>query len=78
MIYLYVIDKYKNGITRQQADQEFQKILTGYAKELQTTPNWSELNQNQRDALLSYYYNIGGTNYYHKSPKLQQTLREKN
>lgn len=73
-----LLKKYKNGITKEQADEEFLKKLQTFSKELESTPNWSELNQNQKDALLSYYYNIGGSNFYQKSPKLQKALRDKN
>ena len=70
---------FPNGMTRQQADKYLADSLNIRKQILQRdTPNWDSLNQNQRDALLSYHYNIGESNYRNKSPKMQQALRDKN
>lgn len=71
--------KFANGMTRQQADQYFNKIIQETAGTLKrNTPNFDRLNQNQRDALLSYLYNIGIGGYTRKSPKLQRALANLN
>lgn len=70
---------FPNGITREQADKYLADSLNIRKQILQRdTPNWDSLNQNQRDALLSYHYNIGESNYRNKSPKMQQALKDKN
>lgn len=70
---------FPNGMTREQADKYLADSLNIRKQILQRdTPNWDSLNQNQRDALLSYHYNIGESNYRNKSPKMQQALRDKN
>ena len=72
-------NKYKAGITREQADKEFINITNRFAKMFaDATPNWEYLNPNMRDALFSYYYNIGHGNYTNNSKLLQKALREKN
>lgn len=43
-----------------------------------STPNFDKLNNNQRDALFSYFYNTGEDNFRNKSPKLQQALKDLN
>lgn len=69
---------FPKGITREQADKYFSDNLAKRVKVLQRdTPNWDVLNQNQRDSLLSYHYNIGEGSYRNKSPKMQKALREK-
>ena len=69
--------KFANGITKEQADKYFADTLAQKVKILQRdTPNWDKLNQNQRDALLSYHYNIGEGSYRNKSPKMQQALKD--
>lgn len=71
--------QFPNGITKEEADKVFADSLAVRAKILQRdTPNWESLNQNQRDALLSYHYNIGEGNYRNNSPNMQQGLRDKN
>lgn len=71
--------QFPNGITKEEADRVFADSLAVRAKILQKdTPNWDSLNQNQRDALLSYHYNIGEGNYRNNSPNMQQGLRDKN
>ena len=42
------------------------------------TPNFDKLTNNQRNALFSYYYNVGHGGFTTKSPKLQKALRELN
>lgn len=69
--------KFANGITKEQADKYFADTLAQKVKILQRdTPNWDKLNQNQRDALLSYHYNIGEGSYRNNSPKMQQALKD--
>lgn len=68
---------FPNGMTREQADKYLADSLNIRKQILQRdTPNWDSLNQNQRDALLSYHYNIGEGNY-RNSPKMQQALKDK-
>lgn len=68
---------FPNGMTREQADKYLADSLNVRKQILQRdTPNWDSLNQNQRDALLSYHYNIGEGNY-RNSPKMQKGLEEK-
>lgn len=68
---------YPNGITREQADKEFADSIAKRALILaKDTPNWNKLSQNQRDALLSYHYNVGESSYRNKHPKLQEALRK--
>lgn len=66
---------YPNGITREQADKEFADSIAKRVLILaRDTPNWNKLSQNQKDALLSYHYNVGEGSYRNKHPKLQQAL----
>ena len=68
---------YPNGITREQADKEFADSIIKRAAILQRdTPNWNKLSQSQRDALLSYHYNVGEGSYRNKHKKLQQALTD--
>lgn len=68
---------YPNGITREQADKEFSDSIAKRALVLaKDTPNWNKLSQNQRDALLSYHYNVGEGSYRNKHKKLQQALAD--
>lgn len=68
---------YPNGITREQADKEFADSLVKRALILaKDTPNWNKLSQSQRDALLSYHYNVGEGSYRNKHKKLQQALAD--
>ena len=68
---------YPNGITREQADKEFADSIAKRAIILQRdTPNWNKLSQSQRDALLSYHYNVGEGSYRNKHKKLQQALAD--
>ena len=69
--------KYPSEITKEQANAEFLKVARRFADKLkEITPNFDKLNQNQKDALFSYLYNIGEGGYTKKSPKLQEGLRE--
>ena len=68
---------YPNGITREQADKEFSDSIAKRALVLaKDTPNWNKLSQSQRDALLSYHYNVGEGSYRNKHKKLQQALAD--
>ena len=68
---------FPNGMTREQADKYLTDSLNVRKQILQKdTPNWDSLNQNQRDALLSYHYNIGEGKY-RNSPNMQKGLKEK-
>lgn len=74
----YYKSKYPNGMTEEQADEEFEKIISKFASLVKAhTPNYDSLSQNQKDALLSYMYNVGPGNYTTKSPKFQQALKDK-
>lgn len=69
---------FPNGITREQADKYFADSIAKRAVILaRDTPNWDILSQNQRDALLSYHYNIGEGSYRNKHKNLQKALQEK-
>lgn len=69
-------EQYPNGMTREQADKEFEKVISKFADSLAVlTPNFEKLSQNQKDALLSYIYNIGPGNY-QKSRGLQDALQK--
>lgn len=71
--------KYPHSITKEQANVEFQNLANTYSQEMyQNTPNAQALNQNQLDALFSYYYNLGQTNYTQKSPAFQNALKSAN
>lgn len=71
--------KYPNEMTEAQASAYFDKVIEDSLERFkQLTPNFDKLNQNQRDALLSYYYNVGEGTYSTKSPNMQQALREQN
>ena len=74
----YYKEKYPDGMTKEQADKEFDRVLDKFAGMVKThTPNYDSLSQNQKDALLSYMYNVGPGNYTKRSPKFQQALRDK-
>ena len=69
--------QFPNGISKEEADRVFADSLVVRAKILQRdTPNWESLNQNQRDALLSYHYNIGEGAYRDKNPNLMKALEK--
>lgn len=72
-----VKELYPNGMTRVQADAYFDDLITKSAGRMsQLTPNIDRLSQNQKDALFSYFYNIGEGNYSKGSPKMQQALQD--
>ena len=74
----YFKKKYPNGMTREEADKEFDRVIQKFALLVkQHTPNYDSLSQNQKDSLLSYMYNVGPGNYTTKSPKFQKALRDK-
>lgn len=71
-----LLKKYKKGITEEQADKEFAGVVNTFVPEFRRlTPNFDSLNNNQRDALFSLYYNAG-TDTYMKSPMLFKYLKE--
>lgn len=71
-----LLKKYKKGITEEQADKEFAGVLNTFVPEFRRlTPNFDSLNNNQRDALFSLYYNAGADTYM-KSPMLFKYLKE--
>lgn len=72
----HLIKKYKNGITVEEADKEFEGVVNTFVPEfIRRTPNFKNLNNNQRDALFSLFYNTGGPEY-SKSPMLFKYLKE--
>lgn len=72
----YLLKKYKNGITVEEADKEFEGVVNTFVPEfIRRTPNFKNLNNNQRDALFSLFYNTGGPEY-SKSPMLFKYLKE--
>lgn len=71
-----LLKKYKKGITEEQADKEFAGVVNTFVPEFRRlTPNFDSLNNNQRDALFSLYYNAGADTYM-KSPMLFKYLKE--
>lgn len=72
----HLLKKYKNGITVEEADKEFEGVVnTSVPEFIRRTPNFKNLNNNQRDALFSLFYNTGGPEY-SKSPMLFKYLKE--
>lgn len=72
----HLLKKYKNGITVEEADKEFEGVVNTFVPEfIRRTPNFKNLNNNQRDALFSLFYNTGGSEY-SKSPMLFKYLKE--
>lgn len=72
----HLLKKYKNGITVEEADKEFEGVVNTLVPEfIRRTPNFKNLNNNQRDALFSLFYNTGGPEY-SKSPMLFKYLKE--
>ena len=72
----HLLKKYKNGITVEEADKEFEGVVNTFVPEfIRRTPNFRNLNNNQRDALFSLFYNTGGPEY-SKSPMLFKYLKE--
>lgn len=71
----HILKKYKNGITVEEADKEFEGVVNTFVPEfIRRTPNFKNLNNNQRDALFSLFYNTGGPEY-SKSPMLFKYLK---
>ena len=72
----HLLKKYKNGITVEEADNEFEGVVNTFVPEfIRRTPNFKNLNNNQRDALFSLFYNTGGPEY-SKSQMLFKYLKE--
>lgn len=72
----HLLKKYKNGITVEEADKEFEGVVNTFVPEfIRRTLNFKNLNNNQRDALFSLFYNTGGPEY-SKSPMLFKYLKE--
>lgn len=72
----HLLKKYKNGIIVEEADKEFEGVVNTFVPEfIRRTPNFKNLNNNQRDALFSLFYNTGGPEY-SKSPMLFKYLKE--
>lgn len=72
----HLLKKYKNGITVEEADKEFEGVVNTFVPEfIRRTPNFKNLNNNQRDALFSLFYDTGGPEY-SKSPMLFKYLKE--
>lgn len=72
----HLLKKYKNGITVEEVDKEFEGVVNTFVPEfIRRTPNFKNLNNNQRDALFSLFYNTGGPKY-SKSPMLFKYLKE--
>lgn len=72
----HLLKKYKNGITVEEVDKEFEGVVNTFVPEfIRRTPNFKNLNNNQRDALFSLFYNTGGPEY-SKSPMLFKYLKE--
>lgn len=72
----HLLKKYKNGITVEEADKKFEGVVNTFVPEfIRRTPNFKNLNNNQRDALFSLFYNTGGPEY-SKSPMLFKYLKE--
>lgn len=72
----HLLKKYENGITVEEADKEFEGVVNTFVPEfIRRTPNFKNLNNNQRDALFSLFYNTGGPEY-SKSPMLFKYLKE--
>lgn len=72
----HLLKKYKNGITVEEADKEFEGVVNTFVPEfIRRTPNFKNLNNNQLDALFSLFYNTGGPEY-SKSPMLFKYLKE--
>jgi lysozyme len=67
-------------ITQQQADEYLMyDVQYRFLPELRKIPHWSEMNDNQRGALLSFAYNLGA-GFYNGSgfATITRNLREKN
>ena len=61
---------------RKRAADRIRTEFLGYAEKY--TPNWDKLTGPQKDAIISYIYNVGPGSFKNKHPKLQKALREMN
>lgn len=62
-------------ITKSQAEKDFREaVRRRIGQFVKATPNFDKLNNNERDALFSYFYNIGYGGYTDKSPEFQKAL----
>lgn len=61
---------------RKRAANRIRTEFLGYAEKY--TPNWDKLTGPQKDAIISYIYNVGPGSFKNKHPKLQKALREMN
>lgn len=69
----------KGTITEQEASQILQQEIDQRREKLkQQITNWDNLTQNQRDALVSYGYNVGVENWKINQPKLLAALNSGN
>lgn len=69
----------KSGMTEQQASDVMHEVIREMVPSfINSTPNFNKLNNNERDALFSYFYNVGIGNYTTKSPGMQKALRDLN
>lgn len=59
---------------RKRAADRIRTEFLGYAEKY--TPNWDKLTGPQKDAIISYIYNVGPGSFKNKHPKLQKALRE--
>lgn len=76
-ITIYLPDEYKNGITKEKADQLFREDLIKYERAIERDIK-SPLYQNEYDALVSLLFNCG-ENFFknNKAPKLYNHLKNK-
>lgn len=69
----------KSGMTEQQASDVMHEVIREMVPSfINSTPNFNKLNNNERDALFSYFYNVGIGNYTTKSPGMQKALKDLN
>ena len=62
-------------ITKSQAKKDFREaVRRRIGQFMEATPNFDKLNNNERDALFSYFYNIGYGGYTDQSPEFQKAL----
>lgn len=77
-----IIKKYNkkgSSMSKKEANRIFKDELVPEFTEylVNSTENFDELNDNQKDALFSYIYNIGYGNYVHENPNLHKALSKK-
>lgn len=69
----------KTGMTEAQASDVMNEVIREMLPSfISSTPNFNKLNNNERDALFSYFYNVGIGNYTTKSPGMQRALKDLN